>query len=613
MASQQDKRKAAAQTGFYLVVIAAIAVMANILSAGAYKRFDWTKAERHTLSQGSGRLLRSMKSTVQVDAYVTHGLAQMDAFIRELTDLLKEYERAGGGKFQYTIIEPKTDELRERAKEAGLEELQMGEQSATDDAASITQGYMGLVFKYGSEKGVIPVLNPGQTSGLEFWITNKIREIRDKADDIKHKVGVVTGKDELKLSDQNLLPKQGQGGASIDAIIKRAFPFYETVDVDLKDGESEIDRTLDGLIVTQPQKAYTDKELRRIDQFLMLGNKSLAVFASAVTMKPADATMNATLDLHNLDKLLLGYGVNMKKNVVLDYGAQFQMPVLTQMGVGQIRNPAIIHLIDDPTLDGDEKMLDTSFPAFFRLPETVFPFASSLEIQRDKQPSDVKITAIARSSDQAGSSTEGTVDLKIKMDWPPKPPYDRHVLAATVEGKLKSAFAGGGDDMGVKVPERAPQPSRVLVVSSSEFLTNPFAYSGNGPDLGPQFAMYGGAPGDKQLLMFSGQYANRYLTNTILAVKNTLDWISGDQDLLAASAKIISEPNLTYRDVAKPKIKAEDDQAAINKKNEEYRTERKRIQSRVQLSLSAGLPLFFAFFGLLRWRERQNKKDKYRV
>jgi len=232
MATEQQRRKAAAQTGFYLVVIAAIAVMANVLSAGVYKRFDATKADRYTLSQGSGRLIRGLKGPVQVDAYVTRGLAQMDAFIRDLTDLLKEYERAGGGKFKYTIIEPKTDELKEKAKEAGLEEMAFGEQSSTGgDQASISQGYMGLVFKYGSEKGLIPQLNPGAAQGLEFWMTNKIREIRDKADSIKHKVGVVTGKDELKLSDQNLVPKQGQGGASIQAILSRAFPFYELVDV----------------------------------------------------------------------------------------------------------------------------------------------------------------------------------------------------------------------------------------------------------------------------------------------------------------------------------------------------------------------------------------------
>ncbi len=617
MATEQQKRKAAAQTGVYLVVIVAIAVVANVLSASVYTRIDKTKNERYTLSQGSGRLLQTLKEPVQVDAYVTHGLAQMDAFIRDLTDMLKEYERAGKGKFKYTIIEPKTDELKEKAKDAGLEEMAFGEQSATGgDQASISQGYMGLVLKYGSEKGVIPQLNPAAGSGLEFWVTNKLREIRDKADNIKHKVGVITGKDELKLTDQNLIPKQGQGGgASIQSILQRAFPYYELVDVDLKDGASEIDKGLDGVIVTQPQKDYTEKELRRIDQFLMLGNKSLAVFASAVTMKPQDPTMTGTLSLHGLDKLLTGYGVSMKNDAVLDFGSQFRIGVITPTGgISAIRDPGIAHVVDDPRFDDDKtRLLDTGFAGFFRMEEILFPFPSTLELLRDKQPSDVKLYAVARTTPAASALTGTTVDMKMRPEWKPTPPFEQRIISAVVDGKLKSAFAGQASADGITVADRAPQASRVLVVSSSEFLTNPFAYAGNGPDLGGQFAMFGNVGGDRELLMIGGQYANRYLTNTILSVKNTLDWISGDTDLLATSAKLISDPNLTYRDVAKPKLDAGDDDAAAHKKDEEYKAARGKLQTGVQWTLILAVPLFFAFFGLFRWRGRQSRKDAYRV
>ena len=180
---------------------------------------------------------------------------------------------------------------------------------------------MGLVFKYGSEKETIPIIQPDRADGLEFWISNKIREIRDKADNINHKIGVVTGKDEIKLTDTNLVPAaRGQrGGPSIKGIIEQAFPFYKFEDVDLKNGDTEINKELDGLIITQPGKDYTDKELRRIDQFLMEGNKSLVVFASAVNLKAGDATMKATLDTHGLEKLLDGYGIEMKKDAVLDW------------------------------------------------------------------------------------------------------------------------------------------------------------------------------------------------------------------------------------------------------------------------------------------------------
>src|SRR5512147_1923725 len=115
MATENKRKQVAAQTGMYLVVIAGIAVMLNVFSAGAYKRMDTTKTERFTLSQGSGRMIRGLKGTVQIDAYVTKGLAQLDAFVRDLNDLMKEYERDGGGKFKYTLIEAKTDELKEKA------------------------------------------------------------------------------------------------------------------------------------------------------------------------------------------------------------------------------------------------------------------------------------------------------------------------------------------------------------------------------------------------------------------------------------------------------------------------------------------------------------------
>lgn len=612
MATVEQKRKAAAQTGFYLVLVTAIVVVANLLSAGAYKRIDTTKTERYTLSVGSGRLVSGLKEPVHVEAYVKTGLPQLDAFVRDLTDLLKEYERQSNGKFQYTIIEPDTDELRERAKEAGLQEQPFGEASATgDDRASITQGYMGLVFKYGSEKGVIPALHPARGDGLEFFITNKIREIRDKNDSIKHKIGVVTGKDELKLTDKNLVPRQGQQGSpSLQDILVQNFPFYDISEVDLGGGENAIDATYDGLIITQPGQDYTEKELRRVDEFLMLGGKSLVVMASAVNIKPNDATMNAELNLHGLDKLLPGYGIEMKKDAVFDHGAQFRIPVMTQMGgMAWIRHPGIAHVINDPRFAEEEKLLDTSFPAFFRQEEIMFPFPSSLVVLRDKQPAGVELKVVARTTPASNVVSADTVDMALKDQFEPKPPFEQRIVAASAEGKLKSAFAGKPGD-GIEAPAEAKASSRVLVISSAQFITNPFAYAGNAPEMQGQMAMFGGMGGNQELLMIANPYAQKYLTATILSLKNTLDWMSGDADLIAASAKILGEPNLTYSSVSKPDFKVEDSEEEMRKKDEEYKKARKTLQGNVQWTLTLGVPLFFAGVGLVRWRVREQNRGK---
>ncbi len=606
MATEEQKKRVAAQTGLYVLVIAAIVVVVNILSSKLYKREDVTMSERFTLSQGSGRLLSTLKQPIQVDAYVKTGLPQLDAFVGDLTDLLKEYEAAGKGKFKFTLIEANTDELRNQAKEAGLQEQPFVDPSQTsEDQAAVAQGYMGLVFKYESEKAVIPFLSPQAQDGLEFWITNKIREIRDKADDIKHRIGVITDKDELKLDDQNLVPKQGrgQGSPTMKSIMEQNFPFYKIEDVKLSE-TTPIDKDLVGLIITQPRKDYSEGELKQIDDFMMLGGKALVVYASAVTMKPQDPTMTATLDTHKLDTLLTGYGIQMEKDAVLDFGNSFRLPMRTQTGgVGWARDPGIIFAVTDSRLDDpDNRALDMSFPPFFRLEELTFPFASSLKLLRDKQPADVKLAAVARTTPQTSVDKSATVDMKLRPDWNPKPPQESRIIAAYAQGKLKSAFG----------TSRAPADSRVLVISSSLFLSNPFAYAGNGPDLGGQFAMFGNVGGDERLLRLAQPYIE-HLTNTIISFKNTLDWLSGDSDLVAASAKLIGDPHLIYSDVSKPKFKSEDDQNEIKRKDEEYRNLRKNLQRNVQWTLTLGIPILFAAFGLLRWRRRETLRAQMKA
>jgi hypothetical protein len=602
----ERKAKAAAETSIYLVVVAAILVVVNVIAyVAVHKRIDVTRNERFTLSQGSARLVGSLKTPIQVDAYVTKGLPKLDAFVRDLTDLLRLYQQRGGSKFQYTIIEAKSEDQRQAAKEAGLKDVAFGEGSETgEDQASIAQGYMGLVFKYGSEKEVIPIIQPDRADGLEFWISNKVREIRDKADNIHHKIGVVSGKDEIKLSDTNLVPAQGRGGGpSIKGIIDQAFPFYKIEDVDLKDGATEISKELDGLIITQPGKDFSDKELRRIDEFLMQGNKSLVVFASAVNMKQGDGSMKGTLSTHGLEKLLTGYGVEMKKDAVLDLQRSIRLPVMTQAGApAWIRAPGIVQAQHDPRFDDEHQLLDDGFAAFFRADELSFPFPSTLVPHAEKQP-EAKIKVVARTTPKAWSETSDTVDLKIAPNWRPKPPLEQKAIGVSVEGTLKPAL-GSGD--GIEVPSASKDKSRILVIASSGFLTNPFARSGAGTDLGGQFAMMGPVGGDEQLQMISQPYAQKYLTGTILTFKNTLDWMSGDSDLIAASAKILGEANLTYDGITRPTIDASDDDNSIKKKDEEYRDARKNTQRNVERTLMLLCPLLFAGFGIVRWRQRES-------
>lgn len=612
----EKKARAVTESSVYLAIVAGILVAANVLSFTAHKRIDTTKSQRFTLSRGSSDLVRNLKRPITVKAYVAGGLAKLDSFVRDLDDLMREYERNSGGKFVYQKIVPKTEEEKQAAKDYGLREISVGDvNESSEDQVNIAQGFMGLVFLYGDEKDTIPVLSPDQTTGLEFWVSNKIREIRDKADDNHRKIGILTGHDEIKLADANLVPSEGGrgGGPSMRSVIEQAFPFYKFEDVDLKGGESEIDETIDALIVTQPGKDFSDKELRRIDQFLMKENKGAVFYTSAVNMKASDPKFSATLSTHGLEKLTTGYGIEIKKDAVFDWARSVRIPVPTQTGaMNWVRAPAIVQTQPGGGLDEEHQMLDQSFAGFFRIDELSFPFPSSLVLQKDKQPG-AKVVAVARTTPASWADTSDSQDVGVKSDWKPKTPFEQHVIAAYSEGKLKSAF-GGGNAEGVDVPAEAKGTSRVLVVSSSQFLANPFARQGNGQPMEGQMAMMMPAVGgDKMLQAISQPYAQKYLTATILAFKNTLDWLTGDQELVATSAKILGEPNLTYADISKPKIEATDDEATLKKKDEEYKLKRKSVQANIQWSLILFLPLAFAGLGILLWQLRERNRNAIRI
>jgi hypothetical protein len=113
--------------------------------------------------------------------------------------------------------------------------------------------------------------------------------------------------------------------------------------------------------------------------------------------------------------------------------------------------------------------------------------------------------------------------------------------------------------------------------------------------------------GDEQLLMLAAPYAQQFITPAILVFKNTLDWLSGDTDLLAVSAKILSDPNLVYGD--KVKISVDETEEQLRKQEQEIRAARKDQQRNVEFFLVLGIPLLFAAYGLARWRMRTTARE----
>jgi hypothetical protein len=463
-------------------------------------------------------VLASLTGTMTIDAYVTRGTPALDAFASQLADTLTRYKGVSNGHLEVRVMDATVPEHKAAAKGFGLVEQRL------DDAGPAVTGYMGLAFRYGSVSDVIPMLSLDSKDELDFWITMKLREVRDQADHKKRRIGVLTGHGELLLDGDNLVPRQAnKKGPSLRDIIVQNFAFFDLVNVDLGKGDAAIDPTLDGLVVTQPKGDLTDKELRRIDELVMRG-KALAVFASSVNVAPGDARMKATLSAHGLERLLEGYGIELRKDVVLDVKNAYSITVPTPSGDVKAPFPQFVSVTDDTRLTGDHRLLDTASPLFFRLDELMFPFVSSLVLHKDRQPGAQTLKVLARSSPLSFRETTDSVDLAPFQRWKAHAGgEEQYAIAATVAGRLTSAFAPGDP----VVPPRSLASARVFVLASSQFLANPFALAGQGPE-----------GQDKELLQLAQHYMTKnVLTAMILQLKDTLDWISARDDLTMCAPK----------------------------------------------------------------------------
>ena len=176
-------------------------------------------------------------------------------------------------------------------------------------------------------------------------------------------------------------------------------------------------------------------------------------------------------------------------------------------------------------------------------------------------------------------------------------PFD---LMVAIEGKLPSAFAAPineDDANAISAPRVAENDVRVLVVGTGSFLEDAFM-----PPRPQQ--------GDVQM-------------NAALALAlNAIDWLAVDSDLIAIRAKTSEQPALDIPDsvlAAESTVLAkaeEGDKAGVDSALAERKAaiESWNTKKRAYRWLNTlGIPFLVALFGLLRWRQRLNKKKTLKL
>lgn len=153
-------------------------VCINIISYFVPARLDLTQDKVYTISDSTRKILSGIEGKILLKFYFSQSNDQLSPeyklYAQRVQDLLKEYVRISNHKLQLEVIDPQPDSYEEEwAQRYGMQKKILPNGSAL---------YFGLTGLMWDREFVIPSLDPGRASQLEYDLTQRILHIsRDTA------------------------------------------------------------------------------------------------------------------------------------------------------------------------------------------------------------------------------------------------------------------------------------------------------------------------------------------------------------------------------------------------------------------------------------------------
>lgn len=300
-----------------LILVALVAV--NVLSAFVFFRLDLTQEKRFTLSEATQNLLVTLPDDVHVDVYLTGdlppGFKRLENAVRETLD---GFQAEASKTVTYRFINP-DDVTNPEAKNKLIDKLQQKGLFPTNlfdnEGGKRTEKliFPGAIVSYKGQEVAVLLLKGNKTAspqeqlnqsyeGVEFQLASAIRKLT-LTKETRRRVGLVFGHTQVPPSRFSDLLASVQEN-------------YDLFFVDMnKPGPVE---NVDLLLVTKPDKAFSDDEIFKLDQFVVKGGRALFfVDGQRVDSVSNEGTYAQPLSL-NLDDLFFRWGIRMNRDVVKD-------------------------------------------------------------------------------------------------------------------------------------------------------------------------------------------------------------------------------------------------------------------------------------------------------
>ena len=389
---------------------------------------------------------------------------------------------------------------------------------------------------------------------MQESVSSSIESLLSKTVEIAY----ITGHGELSLSGdpyrQNDLTAENFRNALND--------IYTLKEIDL--GKDDIPLNIKCAIVNGPKTKFSEKELRKLDQFVMAGGNLLLCLAPLEEQSQGGQMPTYTKPDTGLETLLDAYGIVPGANYVMDENCFVQRQ---GMADSQKLNWA-------PLLE--KSQLDSKSPITKYLSGMIFLQNGSVDISKAQEDASLKATVLARSSDKSWEASENII-LYPGYIFPPQESEKIHSnnLAVLVEGKFKSAYAGIAPTI-----EDKEKTDGLEEGAKSDALSAAQAF-----DKGIQNA--------KVLLINSSQVTTQQLIDDnasepmSLFMRNAVDVLNGQEDFCQMRTK----------------------GAALNLLN----VKNPALATLFKLFNQFGLTILIAIAGLLVWRLRAVRRNEIRI
>jgi ABC-2 type transport system permease protein len=328
----------------YVLLFVVVLLAVNFLSGLFFTRFDFTKEKRYTLTQISKSLMDTMPKPVKVTVYLQGsdmpaGFKRLQSATRDMLSDLQAYSRR---KLQFSFVDPLAGLSQEQQAKAmdslqakGIEPTNLSvkndnglTQKIIFPSAMVEADGKQIPVKLLLTRNGIPYdeqLN-NSIQNLEYAFVSAIKKVEA---DGKPEIGFTEGHDELSDLQLNDAMHSLSDGFLVGRVNLKTIPFPALQKIKL-------------LVIPKPDKAFTEAEKFKIDQYLMHGGRILwsidQVSAELDSLHHHDGQQLAFNKQLNLDDQLFRYGIRINYDMILDMNA-VQIPITTGSigGQGQIQ------------------------------------------------------------------------------------------------------------------------------------------------------------------------------------------------------------------------------------------------------------------------------------